>query len=246
MNDFAIVPERINAIDPQARHTLDETGAVILTDLPSRPDSLTVAAAMLFGTALRELYPHRTRRSVDGTTVSLHADSFDIVVDIAGNPTRRRHPDEDYVLVLLAEQAPSGGESFLLDAHTFTDSLAPDLRAFLAETDVDLYGRWAGTRGLPSTPRAGRHTEYTRTGRRITRRTDGAIPLHRDPDTEHITTMLARLDIEVERAQPALPRVRLDEGEILVLDNYRCWHGREAHTGQRTVHIQTLRTDSAK
>ncbi|WP_143116434.1 hypothetical protein [Lentzea xinjiangensis] len=56
----------------------------------------------------------------------MHADSFDVVVDIAGSPVRRRRPHEDHVLVLLAEQAPSGGESFVLDAHGFTDLLAPD------------------------------------------------------------------------------------------------------------------------
>lgn len=240
-----IVPERLDAGDPRARQALTGTGAVVLTGLPAVPDSLAVAAALLFGTRLRELYPHRTRRSVDGGLVPLHADSFDIVVDIAGTPTRRRHPDEDHVLVMLARQAPSGGESFALDAHAFTDSLPEDLRSFLADTDVDLYGRWADTRGLPATPRVGRHIEHTRTGRRITRRTDGAVPLHRDPDAEHITTMLARFDDEVARVHSTLPRFTLDEGDILVLDNYRCWHGRDPHTGERATHIQTLRTADA-
>ncbi|GGP65964.1 TauD/TfdA family dioxygenase [Saccharothrix coeruleofusca] len=240
-----IVPDRVDAADPRARRLLAEAGAVVLSGLPAVPDSLTVAAALLFGTRLRELYPHRTRHSVDGGLVPLHADSFDVVVDVAGTPTRRRHPDEDHVLVMLARQAPSGGESFALDAHAFTDSLPPDLRAFLADSDVDLYGRWAGTRGLPATPRVGRHIEHTRTGRRITRRTDGAVPLHRDPDAERVTAMLARFDDAVARVHPALPRFTLEEGDILVLDNYRCWHGRDPHTGERTTHIQTLRTADA-
>ncbi|SES21118.1 gamma-butyrobetaine dioxygenase [Lentzea xinjiangensis] len=236
---------RVPAFDPAAREALTGTGAVVLTGLPNSPGSLPVAAASLFGTSLRELYPYRTRRSVDGGVVGLHADSFDVVVDIAGKPVRRRHPDEDYVLVLLAAAAPGGGESFVLDAHAFTDSLAPDLREFLAGSDVDLYGRWAGTRGLPAAPRVGRHIEHTRTGRRITRRTDGAAPLHRDPDSEHVIAMLARFDDEVAAVQETVPRFSLGEGDVLVLDNYRCWHGRDAHTGVRTVHIQTVRTDDA-
>ncbi|MFD4669185.1 TauD/TfdA family dioxygenase [Lentzea sp. NPDC058450] len=237
--------ERLQALDPAARTALTATGAVILTGLPNVPDSLPMASALLFGTSLRELYPHRTRKSVDGGVVGLHADSFDVVVDIAGKPVRRRHPDEDHVLVLLNSQAPQGGQSFVLDAHEFTDSLDAELKDFLTGADVDLYGRWAPTRGLPATPRVGRHVEYTRTGRRITRRTDGVVPLHRDPDADHVLSMLARFDAEVDRVQRTLPRIRLDEGEILVLDNYRCWHGRDAHTGSRTVHIQTVRTDDA-
>ncbi|MET9230257.1 TauD/TfdA family dioxygenase [Lentzea sp. NPDC003310] len=133
----------------------------------------------------------------------------------------------------------------MLDAHEFTDSLDAELRSFLTGVDVDLYGKWAQTRGLPATPRVGRHIEFTRTGRRITRRTDGVAALHRDPAAEHVSDMLTRLDEEVERAQRTLPRIRLDEGDLLVLDNYRCWHGRDAHTGARTVHIQTVRTDDA-
>ncbi len=240
-----VVPDRVDAADPDARRALAEAGAVVLTGLPAVPDSLAVAAAWLFGAGLRELFPHRTRRSVDGDVVPLHADSFDVVVDIGGTPTRRRHPDEDHVLVMLARQAPAGGESFALDAHIFTDSLPADLRAFLADTDVDLYGRWAGTRGLPAIPRVGRHVEHTRTGRRITRRTDGAVPLHRDPDSARVTAMLARLGEEIDRVQPTLPRFSLEVGDVLALDNYRCWHGRDPHTGERATHIQTLRTADA-
>ncbi|SFR05304.1 Taurine catabolism dioxygenase TauD, TfdA family [Lentzea waywayandensis] len=240
-----MIVSRLPVLDPAARGALTETGAVILTGLPNSPNSLPVAASLLFGTSLRELFPHRTRRSVDGEVVGLHADSFDVVVDIAGKPVRRRHPDEDYVLVLLASQAAYGGQSFVLDAHEFTDSLDAELKDFLTGTDVDLYGRWANTRGLPATPRVGRHIEYTRTGRRITRRTDGVAALHRDPAAEHVIDMLARFDTEVERVQRTLPRIRLNEGELLVLDNYHCWHGRDAHTGARTVHIQTVRTDDA-
>ncbi|HEX7309060.1 TauD/TfdA family dioxygenase [Lentzea sp.] len=240
-----MIPARLSALDPAAREALAETGAVVLTGLPNSPESLPVASALLFGTSLRELFPHRTRTSVDGGMVGLHADSFDIVVEIAGKPVRRRHPDEDHVLVLLASQAPRGGQSFVLDAHEFVDSLDAELTAFLTGTDVDLYGRWAQTRGLPATPRAGRHVEYTRTGRRITRRSDGAAALHRDPAADRVGALLARFDTEVDRVQRTLPRFGLEEGDVLVLDNYRCWHGRDAHEGSRTVHIQTLRTDDA-
>lgn len=43
-----------------------------------------------------------------------------------------------------------------------------------------------------------------------------------------------------------LARFTLSEGDILAVDNYRCWHGRDPHTGDRTVRILTLRTAAAR
>ncbi|MET8665227.1 TauD/TfdA family dioxygenase [Streptomyces tendae] len=231
-----------------ARELLLRDGAVTLTGHANTSDALVVAAAQVIGHRLREVYPHRLRNSRDGSAVHLHADSFDLVVDIGGVPHRRRHPDEDYVLVQCVRPALHGGDSFALDAYAFVDALAatdPALHTFLHGSDVDLYGAWADLRGLPARPRVGRHVEFTRTGRRVVRRTDGAVPLHRDPDTEHIRTQLARLNDAVHGVEPSLPRFRLDEGDILVLDNYRCWHGRDSHTGERTVRILTARSADA-
>ncbi|MEJ1199346.1 MULTISPECIES: TauD/TfdA family dioxygenase [unclassified Streptomyces] len=244
-----IVPTRVpHGRVREARELLARDGAVILTGHENTSDALVVAAAQVIGDRLRELYPHRVRTSREGTPVHLHADSFDIVVDIGGVPHRRRHPDEDHVLVQCTRPAPHGGDSFALDAYAFVDGLAstdPALHAFLTGSDVDLYGAWADLRGLPANPRIGRHVEYTRTGRRIVRRTDGAVPIHRDPDIEHIRTQLARLTDAVHGIEPSLPRFPLDEGDILVLDNYRCWHGRDGHTGERTVRILTARSSDA-
>ncbi|URN17534.1 MULTISPECIES: TauD/TfdA family dioxygenase [Streptomyces] len=245
-----VVPGRVpGEREREARTLLARDGAVVLTGCENTADALVVAAARVLGSGLRELYPHRVRTSRDGGPVHLHADSLDLVVDVGGVPGRRRHPDEDHVLIQCVRPAPSGGDSFAVDAYGFVDGLAsadPALLDFLTGTDVDLYGKWAGLRGLPAAPRAARHVEYTRTGRRIVRRTDGAAPLHRDPDTDRVHAMLARFDEAVHALEPALPRFRLAEGDILVLDNYRCWHGRDAHTGERTVRILTLRTADAR
>ncbi|MFE0204442.1 TauD/TfdA family dioxygenase [Streptomyces sp. NPDC058985] len=244
-----ITPGRVPHGNPgTARELLARDGAVILTGHGNTPDALVIAAAQVVGDRLRELYPQRVRTSHPGNPVHLHADSFDIVVDIGGVPHRRRHPDEDHVLVQCARPAPEGGDSFALDAYAFVNDLAttdPTLHTFLTTTDVDLYGAWADLRGLPAVPRIGRHVEFTRTGRRIVRRTDGAVPIHRDPDGDHISRQLARLTEAVHAIEPSLPRFRLDEGDILVLDNYRCWHGRDGHTGQRTVRILTARSSDA-
>lgn len=247
-NDISILPTRVDVTDSdKARQALAENGAVILTGLPTTPDALVIAAAHLYGQHIRQIFPIRERRSRDGNPVHLHADSFDQVVDIGGVPTRRRDPDEDAVLIQCVDPPRSGGDSFLADAYRFVDTCAdPDLVDFLTGTDVDLNGVWAGLRGLPATPRVARHVEYTRTGRRIVRRTEGAVPLHRDPDTERIHLVLNHFEQTVHALERDLIRFTMAEGDILALDNYRCWHGRDAHTGDRMVRILTLLTAAAR
>ncbi|GGR74859.1 hypothetical protein GCM10010252_11530 [Streptomyces aureoverticillatus] len=253
-----IEPPRIAGEElTEAPALLAEHGAVVLSAYGDGTDgtdgtdgdTLTVAAARVLGARLRELYPQRLRTSRDGGPVHLHADSFDVRVDIGGVPSRRRHPDEDYVFVQCVRPAPAGGHSFVLDAGRFVDGLAtadPELRSFLTGFDVDLYGAWAGLRGLPAAPSVGRHVEWTRTGRRVFRRTDGAAPLHRDPDGAYVAAMLERFTRAVHALEPALPRFRLDSGDVLVLDNYRCWHGRDGHSGERSVRILTVRSSEAR
>ncbi|HET6858509.1 MAG TPA: TauD/TfdA family dioxygenase [Streptomyces sp.] len=247
---LGVVPARApGGQEDKARTLLARDGAVVLTGYENTADALVVAAAHLLGDRLRALYPQRVRTSHDAGPVHLHADSLDLVVDVGGVPSRRRDPGEDYVLIQCTHPAPDGGDSFAVDAYAFTDGLAatdPALLEFLTGTEVDLYGAWAGLRGLPATPSVGRHVEYTRTGRRIVRRTDGAAPLHRDPDTDRIHALLTRFEETVHALEPALPRFQLAQGDILVLDNYRCWHGRDAHTGERTARILTLRTADAR
>ena len=248
MSDLGVTPERVGAQDLRgARRALADTGAVVLTGLPLTPDALAVAAAHLYGQDLRQLFPVRERASHDGGPVHLHADSFDQVVDVDGVDSRRRDPDEDAVLVQCVRPAPSGGDSFVLDAYRYLDSLADaELSAFLTGVDVDLYGAWAGLRGLPAVPRVARHVEYTRTGRRIARRTDGAVPLHRDPAAEHVSAMIDRFGHTVRELEAALPRFTIGPGDILAVDNYRCWHGRDPHTGHRVVRILTMKTAAAR
>ncbi|MGH8875834.1 MAG: TauD/TfdA family dioxygenase [Stackebrandtia sp.] len=233
----------------ELRKALDADGAVILTGLPPGPDSMPVAAAMVLGDRLERLFPIRRRAERDGKAVRLHADSFDISVETGSGPQRRRDPDEDYVLIQLEQPPATGGGNFVADAYAFADACAaadPELWRFLTKYDVDLYGTWPDIRGLPATPRVARHVEYTRTGRRIVRRTQGVVPLHREPAAEHVGVMLRRLDAVLDDLEPGLPRLELARGEILVLDNYRCWHGRDPHTGDRTVNILTLRSTQAR
>lgn len=245
-----VVPERVAATDfATARGLLERDGAVVLTGLPVAPDSLPLAAAGVLGTRLRQLYPVRHRGSPEGGVVDLHNDSFNVVVDHGGRTERLRDPDEDHVLIQSARRAPEGGESVVVDAYQVIDRLREydaELYAFLTGADLDYFGAWATQAGVPATPFVCRHVEWTRAGRRMVRINGGAQPLPRDPDADRAHELLARYRATAAAAFQAAPRTLLEEGEVLVLDNYRCWHGRDPHRGDRLVYILTLRTADAR
>ncbi|MFI2511090.1 hypothetical protein [Streptomyces sp. NPDC018972] len=59
-------------------------------------------------------------------------------------------------------------------------------------------------------------------------------------------TMPTRFDETAHAPEPSPPCFRTVEGDILVLDDYRCRHGRDAHPGERTVRVLTPRTADAR
>ncbi len=239
-------PER--ARGPQARELLDRDGAVVVTGYPPEPDSLVRAAADLLGTRLQRVFPVRERGADHSDRVRLHNDSHNVVVNIHGRATQLRDPNEDYVLIQCAQQAESGGESLLADGYLLLDRLRdqePQLWNFLTTIDVDLYGSWGDQPAVPRTPYVCRHHEYTRAGRRIARANQGAQPLPRDPhwvDHERMLDLFADIRATIEESAP---RVKLDDGDILVVNNYRCWHGRDAHETPRLVYVMTVKTVDA-
>ncbi len=99
------------------RALLERDGAVILTGLPPKPDSLTLAAAEVLGTRLSRLYPVHERASDRDDRIHLHCDNHNVVVDIHGRLTRLRDPDEDYVLIQCVRQATRGGSSLVADGY---------------------------------------------------------------------------------------------------------------------------------
>jgi gamma-butyrobetaine dioxygenase len=237
----------------EARALLDRDGAVILDGLPREPDSLVLAAAEVLGTRLSRLYPVRERGSDRGDHIALHNDSHHIAVDVHGRTTRLRDPDEDYVLLQVVRQAEAGAASVIVDGYRALDAIRdahPDLWNFLTTVDVDFYGAWDPVRGVPTTPQVCRHVEWTRAGRRIVRANQGARPVWRGQAVHEAWAQRqeAMLDLFADlRATIAAgaPRVRLNDGEILFLDNYRCWHGRDPHDTPRLVNIMTVRTTDA-
>lgn len=231
-------PERADG--QQARKLLDRDGAVILSADVSEPDSLVRAAADVLGTRLRRLFEIRPRGLDREDFLPLHNDGANVVVDLHGQMTRLRDPDEDYLLMLCASESASGGASIITDAYRLIDRLQdtqPELYEFLTSFDVDVLGGRRDLPGVPPLARVCRHVEYTRGGRRVVRISPGAGPMPRDPRRDHVDRMLdLYADIGATLAAHA-PRFMLHEGEILFIDNYRCWHGRDPYESPRLVYI---------
>ncbi|MGH3902033.1 MAG: TauD/TfdA family dioxygenase [Pseudonocardiaceae bacterium] len=251
MAGTAFAPARARAAE--ARELLERDGAVILCGLPPQPDSLVMAAAEVLGTRLSRLYPVRERHSDRDDLNQLHNDSHRVEVDVHGQTVALRDPDEDYVLIQCVHRAASGGASFIADGYRVVDRLRdahPGLWDFLTTVDVDFYGAWNPHRGVPNTPQVCRHVEWTRAGRRVVRANQGARPIWRGRAVHETMAQQqeAMLDLfaDIRAAVTSdAPRTVLENGEILLIDNYRCWHGRDAHDTPRLINIMTVRTTDA-
>lgn len=238
----------IRARGEDARSALERDGAVILPGVGGGPDGLAVAAAEVLGERLRQLFPVRHRGAESEGFLDLHSDSFHIVHDIHGTLRAERDPDEDYLLMLLGRAPAQGGESIVVDGYRVIDRIAehrPQLHSGLAGFDLDLIGAWSHLPGLPSATRVCRLVEHTRTGRRIVKLGGGIRPLLRDHRFDEVAGMLDEYRDVAATAAAAAPRFSLDTGDVLMLDNYRCWHGREPFTGPRQLYVQTVRSQDA-
>ncbi|MGH3565562.1 MAG: TauD/TfdA family dioxygenase [Pseudonocardia sp.] len=243
------VPERVTRTEiAAARKLLERDGAVILTGWPVEPDSAVNAAAAVLGTRLRELERVRERTTENAEALMLHRDGAHIVVEIQGRPVRLRIPDPDYVQILGAAPARTGGESVVVDGYQLIERMrsdAPELYEFLTTVDVDVTSK-VPIADVHPTPRVCRMVEWTRGGRMIVRVAEYTQPVPRETQwNEHQRMIDAYADVLATAAAQVRADTALAAGEILVLDNYRCLHGVRAHVGPRTTHVLRCRSTDA-
>lgn len=231
-----------------ARTLLRRDGAVILTGWPVEADSAVNVAAALLGTRLRELEQVREKTTDDAEALGLHTDGANVVVDIHDRRVHLRHPDVDYVAILCAAPAPTGGGSLLVDGYRLVERLRdqmPELYEFLTTVDVDVTSRVPSPDVHPP-PRVCRLIEWTRGGRMIVRTPDYAQPAPRETRwAEHEQQLNAYADVLATLTAQVRKETMLAAGEVLVLDNYRCLHGVRTHHGTRTIHVLRCKSDNA-
>ncbi|HVT70820.1 MAG TPA: TauD/TfdA family dioxygenase [Trebonia sp.] len=151
---------------------------------------------------------------------------------------RARRPQAPPLKPRSARQAAAGGESILVDGQYLVDAIARDpargeLARFLWFVPVEQCLPAGGeVSGVPVSVRSLRPVASRTAGGRVTvrynetqRLEDGA------PADPAAAGLLAEWDRIVRAEAAAAPRFALAPGELLCIDNYRIFHGREPYEG---------------
>lgn len=217
-------------------------GAVILEYGDQGPDAIVTAVRAVLGSHLRAFrppmgiitnpvtgegpHPDAERRNVladRSVELELHIDGF---MQFGTN-----YPD--FVFLLCDEQAPQGGENFAVDGLRLIDALAADpgerdLVDFLWTVELD-----------QSTPTGEPHqapiASWTPAGRRTVRRHWSQRFLESRPPVADEADLLRQWAQRCRQAALTAPRFLLQPGDLLCLDNYRVFHGRESYEGEGRV-----------
>ena len=262
MCNAGLIPER--TADPwRAFHLWSSDGAVILSANRTDAAGTLAGARDVFGPRLFVCRSPSTMAA--SATDSRHTgcgpvaqagtgiDSVDLQVDF--DP----HVDgyleygnyyPDLVFVLSQRQATAGGEWFLVDGQRLLDAIAsdPDCRAlsrFLWEVELEPHRSTGAGQGAVMPPASGRPVASRTCGGRLTvrRHPDQRLPDGLSARSTNRRYLAAWAKIS-ERAARVAPRFVLRPGELLCLDNYRVFHGREPCAGSdRTVHKLWAWTD---
>lgn len=148
----------------------------------------------------------------------------------------------DLVFLLGERQATAGGAAFLVDGQRLLHALASDpaqrpLIRFLWDVKLEQSRAEGGRPARTGTPVSSRRPVVSRTcGGRLTVRRHPHQHLFDDgsprPENRRHLAAWARL---TQHAARSAPRFQLHPGELLCLDNYRVFLGREPHTGEDPI-----------
>jgi hypothetical protein len=222
----SIVPHRTADVT-EAAALLQRDGAVVVTERAVDEASLAALLRELLGDAVTNV----------GTAVEVRAAGGKDRPDLDAEGHKKRTPMHSDgfalaegapdVLALACEHAArdGGGASFVVDADRVHAALAdtePDLAAFLLEGRVDQTEPGKLTSVGPIGVR-------TASGRTAWRCSYHLQPAADDPDAAATTALLDRWWAELEELSEHASRFHLVAGDVLVADNLRVFHGRDAY-----------------
>lgn len=246
MYNAGLSPERTP--DPRrAFHLWSSDGAVILTTNRSDFAGMLAGARDVFGPRIlvhqspvtvadstipgQDSYYAAATRTVNGNAdvaPDLHIDGY--------LPFGDHYPD--LVFLLCQRQAAGGGESFIVDGQRLVDAIASDptqraLSRFLWDIKLEQSRSDGVEPAGTGKPVPSRRPVASRTcaGRLTVRRHRHQRLIDDAPSRADDRRHLAAWAWITEEAARTAPRFLLQPGDLLCLDNYRVFHGREAYTG---------------
>jgi alpha-ketoglutarate-dependent taurine dioxygenase len=259
MCNTGLIPER--TADPgRAFHLWSSDGAVILRTNRTDAAGTLAGARDVFGPRLFVCQSPSTLAA--GTTAGRPPGSGRAAEAVTGNAGMdfRVHIDgclefgdyyPDLVFVLCERPATVGGEWFLVDGQRLLSAIAGDpsrrtLSRFLWEVRLEpRRSTGVGPVGTGKPAGSGRPVASRTCGGRLTvrRHPHQRVSVGAFPGSDNRQHLAAWAKI-TERAAQVAPRFVLHPGELLCLDNYRVFHGREPSAGpDRTVHKLWAWTD---
>jgi alpha-ketoglutarate-dependent taurine dioxygenase len=250
MCQTGVIPERTS--DPgRAFHLWSSDGAVILSTNRTDPAGTLAGAREVFGPRLIVCQSPPTAATDDP---AMHPVNTDVALDlhIDGYTAFGNHYP-DLVFLLCEQQAATGGESFIVDGQRLLGAIASDptqraLSRFLCDVTLEQSRPAEVCEDGTGQPVRSRRPVASRTcaGRLTVRRHQHQRLLDDAPsrpeDRQHLAAW-AQLNREAARTAP---RFHLQPGDLLCLDNYRVFSGREPYTGyDRVLHKLWAWTDMA-
>jgi hypothetical protein len=243
------------AADPSSVATAD--GASRLPELlfgdllHAAAKPMQIRNALFPGGVVREV----TYKPLPGSEEEEHGGSQ---INHDGNERERNcHTDSmgkrmpDFILLAYAGAAQAGGENFIVDLYALIDSFGDDSSTAwmvdaLSERDVisvnsnttsratDLWlGPIAPEATVPALPPGERYRVQGPTRRRIAqgRQVFGVLPSASGTQAAERDAAMARAYKRLmDRSQATAPRFRCEVGDCLIMDNFRCAHGRTGYT----------------
>jgi gamma-butyrobetaine dioxygenase len=220
-----IVPSRTT--DPgSAAAMVAERGAAILVGCgPTEADARGVAervwqdqvVAVPEPAAVNEGGDQDRVKRADHERLDLHSDGF-------------AYGDKapDVMALVCVQDGTTGGESFLADGYALLEHMDAGLRDFLLTTPVDQTEPGAHETIAPI-------VLTLPSGRRAVRQPLYARPAATAATPDRDAVQIARWRDLTAELSGRIPRFRLAPGEVLLVDNYRCLHGRDPYEGARSL-----------
>lgn len=183
----------------------------------------------------------------------------------AGNESERGcHTDSmgkrmpDFIVLACAGAAKAGGDNFIVDLYAVIDAIGSDpstawMASALSEQDIISVNTNTTSRATdlwlgPIAPEAVAYpppgqpwdSVHGRPRRRIAqgRQTFGVLPGTGAEEAGRDAAMAMAYKRAVDEAQATAPRFRCEAGDCLLMDNFRCAHGRAGYTEDYSAQLQ--------